>query len=271
MQQAFNFEFLLAGWDAQRFADAISNSLAAVAVVGAPSTWVLSNHDTVRQSTRFGLSDPTTLPKGISASDEQPNEQLGLARARAATAIKTALPGSAYVYQGDELGLPEHTTLAAEVRQDPAFTRTGGQEIGRDGCRVPLPWQAEKPGYGFSGGATAEPWLPQPESFGRYAANLQEGAPGSTLELYRQLLKLRRSEQLGLGSLLWGELNDPQNGVLSFENGRVTVLANFSQTAVELPAGKTVLLHSAQLHSAELHSAEATPGILAPNSTVWLH
>lgn len=261
MQQAFNFEFLLAGWDAQRFADAISNSLAAVAVVGAPSTWVLSNHDTVRQSTRFGLSDPTTFPKGISASDEQPNEQLGLARARAATAIKMALPGSAYVYQGDELGLPEHTTLAAEVRQDPAFARTGGQEIGRDGCRVPLPWQAEKPGYGFSGEAAAEPWLPQPETFGRYAADLQEGAPGSTLELYRQLLKLRRSEQLGLGSLLWGELNDPQNGVLSFENGPVTVLANFSQTAVELPAEKTVLLHSAQ----------ATPGFLAPNSTVWLH
>lgn len=263
MQQAFNFEFLLAGWDAERVSNAISNSLAAVEAVGAPSTWVLSNHDTVRHATRFGLTDPTTFPKGISATDEQPDEALGLARARASAVVKMALPGSSYIYQGDELGLPEHTTLAANVRQDPAFARTGGRETGRDGCRVPLPWFSQEPSYGFSHGAAtpAQPWLPQPESFSRYAADAQEGVPGSTLELYRQMLALRAAEKLGTGTLAWNGRHDPANGVLSFDNGAVTVLANFSDADIELPPGKSVLLHSSGA------AAEALP----PNSAVWLH
>ena len=150
MQQAFNFDFLLAGWDAGRMAEAIEDSLKAAASVGAPSTWVLSNHDTVRHTTRFGLKDPTTFPKGIGAHDEQPDAALGLARARAATLVSLALPGSAYIYQGEELGLPEHTTLPDDARQDPTFFRTNGAEIGRDGCRVPLPWKSTAPGFGFA-------------------------------------------------------------------------------------------------------------------------
>ena len=152
MQQAFNFDFLLAGWDAERMATAVDSSLLANAAVGAPATWVLSNHDTVRHTSRFGLADPTTFPKGISAEDEQPDEALGLARARAATLLMLALPGSAYIYQGEELGLPEHTALEAAFRQDPSFFRTNGVERGRDGCRVPLPWKASEPGFGFSSG-----------------------------------------------------------------------------------------------------------------------
>lgn len=262
MQQAFNFEFLLAGWDAERMSSAITNSLAAVETVGAPSTWVLSNHDTVRHTSRFGLSDPTTYPRGISAADEQPDEVVGLARARAAAVIKMALPGSSYIYQGDELGLPEHTTLAAEVRQDPAFARTGGKEIGRDGCRVPLPWLAGEAANGFSHGIAepAAPWLPQPESFARYAADVQDGVAGSTLELYRRMLALRAAEKLGTGTLHWNELHDPANGVLSFDNGTLTVLANFSDAAIEIPTGKTVLLSS----------SANVPTVLAPNNTVWL-
>ncbi|GAC1495930.1 MAG: hypothetical protein NVS2B15_18160 [Pseudarthrobacter sp.] len=150
MQQAFNFDFLLAGWDAERMATAIEDSLRADGPVGAPSTWVLSNHDTVRHTTRFGLKDPTTFPKGIAAAHEQPDAALGLARARAAAMISLALPDSAYIFQGEELGLPEHTTLPDEARQDPTFFRTTGVEVGRDGCRVPFPWQADKPGYGFA-------------------------------------------------------------------------------------------------------------------------
>lgn len=268
MQQAFNFEFLLAGWDAERMTAAITSSLAAVESVGAPSTWVMSNHDTVRHSSRYGLSVPTSFPKGISPDEEQPEEALGLTRARAAAAIMLALPGSAYIYQGDELGLPEHTTLAAEFRQDPAFARTKGAETGRDGCRVPLPWYADEASYGFSHGNTApaEPWLPQPEAFARYAADLQDGTAGSTLELYRSALELRAEYRLGTGSLNWSEVHDPAAGVLAFENNGVLVLTNFGDRPVALPS-ELLENHAVRLRS---ENSALVGEELAANSTIWL-
>ena len=160
MQQAFNFDYLLAHWDAAEIRAVVDNSLAASAAVGAPTTWVMSNHDSVRHASRYGLRKPGARPKGIDAAGEQPDEPLGLRRARAAALLTLALPGSAYIYQGEELGLPEHTTLDARYRQDPAFFRTQGAEIGRDGCRVPLPWQADAPSFGFGPGEKS--WLPQP-------------------------------------------------------------------------------------------------------------
>jgi alpha-glucosidase len=247
MQQAFNFDFLLAGWDAERLATSIDASIEAVAAVGAPVTWVLSNHDTVRHPSRFGLSDPTTFPKGIAAEDEQPDAALGLARARAATLVELALPGSAYLYQGEELGLPEHTTLPAEARQDPSFFRTHGEERGRDGCRVPLPWTADAPGYGFSLHGPrdgAKPWLPQPASFAEHAADVQDGVDGSTLELYRAALAFRREHGLGRGSHLWSALHDPAHGVVAFLNSGVLVLTNMGDSPVALPAGFSLALAS---------------------------
>jgi alpha-glucosidase len=247
MQQAFNFDFLLAGWDAERMSESIDASLAAAASVGAPCTWVLSNHDTVRHSTRFGLKDPTTFPKGIAATDEQPDAALGLARARAATLISLALPGSAYLYQGEELGLPEHTTLPAEARQDPTFFRTRGAETGRDGCRVPLPWAADQPGYGFAGShslTAAAPWLPQPDSFGPHAADQQEGVPGSTLELYRTALNFRAERRLGLGTFAWADSHAPESGVLAFHNGDVMVIGNTGFASAPVPDGYSVVLSS---------------------------
>ncbi|MFF1254725.1 glycoside hydrolase family 13 protein [Pseudarthrobacter sp. NPDC058329] len=246
-QQAFNFDFLLAGWDAEGMAESIDASLAASASVGAPCTWVLSNHDTVRHTTRFGLKDPTTFPKGLGADDEQPDAALGLARARAATLISLALPGSAYLYQGEELGLPEHTTVPAGARQDPTFFRTGGAEIGRDGCRVPLPWSAELPGYGFSvvpEGGAAQPWLPQPQSFGPLAADQQEGVEGSTLELYRAALAFRSARRLGAGSVAWAESHVPDSGLLAFHNGDVLVLGNLGFASAPVPDGYSVVLSS---------------------------
>jgi alpha-glucosidase len=246
MQQAFNFDFLLAGWDAERLAEAVEASLAAAASVGAPCTWVLSNHDTVRHPTRFGLSDPTTFPKGIAADDEQPDAALGLARARAATLVSLALPGSAYLYQGEELGLPEHTTLPAAARQDPTFFRTRGAEIGRDGCRVPLPWSGDLPGYGFSDALNgqAQPWLPQPESFGPLAADRQDGVEGSTLELYRAALAFRSAQRLGRGAVAWADVHAPDSGLLAFHNGDVLVLANIGFASAPVPEGYTVALSS---------------------------
>ncbi|MDR7161480.1 glycoside hydrolase family 13 protein [Arthrobacter sp. BE255] len=277
MQQAFNFDFLLAGWDAERMAEAIDDSLRAAASVEAPSTWVLSNHDTVRHTTRFGLKDPTTFPKGIGAGDEQPDAILGLQRARAATMVSFALPGSVYIYQGEELGLPEHTTLPDEARQDPTFFRTNGAEIGRDGCRVPLPWKADEPGYGFAGafpgGVTpdagtgakvpAAPWLPQPESFRDLAANRQDGVGGSTLELYRSALAFRSAHGLGSGTFRWADVHQPEAGVLAFHNGEVLVLTNLGSAAVPVPDGFT----------ASMASVPPSDGLLAgipPNCTVYL-
>ncbi|WP_051476815.1 glycoside hydrolase family 13 protein [Arthrobacter sp. Br18] len=290
MQQAFNFGFLLAGWDAGRLQASIEESLFEAGKVGAPSTWVLSNHDTVRHTSRFGLGDPTTFPKGISADDEQPDEALGLARGKAATLVMLALPGSAYLYQGDELGLPEHTTLPHSVREDPAFFRTGGVERGRDGCRVPLPWSASAPGFGFGdypessgpdeGGI--RPWLPQPDVFAAYAADQQVDVGGSTFELYRAALELRREHRLGSGSIEFSERNDSARGVLSFRNGTVLVVANLGTAPVQLPAGSSVLAASAPdavsigtgvlAPDAGLASG-AVPGpdaVLAPNASVWL-
>jgi alpha-glucosidase len=285
MQQAFNFDFLLAGWSASRTATAIEDSLRAAATVGATTTWVLSNHDTVRHTTRFGLKDPTTFPKGIAAEDEQPDAELGLARARAATMVALALPGSAYLYQGEELGLPEHTTVPPDARQDPTFFRTNGVERGRDGCRVPLPWKAGEPGYGFAsafsageggtaGQAPAAPWLPQPESFGELAADRQDGVAGSTLELYRAALAVRGEHALGAGTFRWAAAHGPKEGVLAFHNGDVLVLANMGIASVPLPDWFRVALASRPdaVTGNPADSANGAGGAwkLAPNSAVYL-
>ncbi len=254
MQQAFNFDYLLAPWDAAALRRVIENSLAAMEAVGAPATWVMSNHDTVRHASRLGLRRPGARPMGIDAAGEQPDEVLGLRRARAAVLLTLALPGSAYLYQGEELGLPEHTTMAAHHRQDPAFHRTGGEEIGRDGSRVPLPWQASTPSLGFGPGART--WLPQPDSFARYAVDQQDGVPGSTLELYREALRLRRTYELGQGRLRWQEA---EPNVVVFDNEGVRVAVNLGPREAALPAGE-VLVSSQPLD---------TPGRLPGNAAVW--
>ena len=255
MHQAFNFDYLLAHWNAPMLRTIIDASLQAAWEVGAPATWVTSNHDTVRITSRLGLSQPGIRPKGISAADEQPDEALGLRRARALALLTLALPGSAYIYQGEELGLPEHTTMPAEFRQDPAFRRTGGREIGRDGCRVPLPWKTDAPSLGF--GLGPDTWLPQPESFAGYAVDRQEGVPDSTLELYRALLRLRRAHGLGAGVLHW---RTASVDVLVFDTLAVRVVVNFAPDDVDLPPGVPIAA------SLTLPGDGRLPG----NSAAWL-
>jgi alpha-glucosidase len=149
-----------------------------------------------------------------------------------------ALPGSSYLYQGEELGLPEHTTLAPEFRQDPTFFRTNGKRVGRDGCRVPLPWEA---GVGAANGfnQTGKAWLPQPEIYAAYSHDQQEGIAGSTLELYKQALKLRRDLKLGEGSFEW-VAEFVSEASLGFRNGEILVVHNFGHTPIELPAGEII-------------------------------
>ena len=269
MHQAFNFEYLTAQWRAADLRSVIDHSLAADESVGAPTTWVLSNHDVVRHASRLGLPVGTPRPHGISASDPQPDAALGLRRARAATTLMLSLPGSAYLYQGEELGLPEHTALPAEVRQDPAFHRTQGQELGRDGCRVPMPWTAQGPSLGFGPGEAT--WLPQPESFRPLAADQQVGVAGSTFELYRTLLRLRREHALGRGRLEWA---DAGPDALDVRNGAVRVLVNFGAVPLPLPPGAEVLAASGPLPLADSGSSTdeaGSAGAAVPTDTaVWL-
>ncbi|RLZ03251.1 alpha-amylase [Kocuria tytonicola] len=264
-QQAFNFDFLVAGWHRDRMRNVIDDSLRANYEVGAPCTWVLSNHDTVRHASRYGLGSRTAYPNGIGAQDEQPLHGQGLRRARAAALVELSLPGSAYVYQGDELGLPEHTALPDDTREDPAFHRTGGAELGRDGARVPLPWSPVGEGLGFG----PNPWLPQPESFNGITVDHQEGDPQSTLNLYRRALRLRSELGLGTADFAWHPLSEDRANVLAYmlstADGRtVMVAANLGEDAVgfeELTRG-TQLLTSGQ-------DAVVT-GRLTVDSAVWL-
>ncbi|WP_380157452.1 glycoside hydrolase family 13 protein [Kineococcus sp. R86509] len=243
MHQAFNFDYLRAPWRAAELRAVITSTLAAHETVGAPATWVLSNHDVVRHASRLGYPAGQEPTSGVGPDDPQPDAELGLRRARAATTFMLALPGGAYVYQGEELGLPEVTTLPAGVRQDPSFARTNGEDTGRDGCRVPIPWEGGEPSYGFGPGPAG--WLPQPELWGRLSVAAQTGVAGSTLELYRTLIARRRELRLGRGTLRWHEIDG--GDVLAFTSADVLVVANLGPDPVAVPAGATLLVASGDL------------------------
>jgi alpha-glucosidase len=251
--QTFNFRFLDAGWGKAALVNAINESFEAFDEVGAPSTWVLNNHDVIRHVSRFGGNfGRTTASDGIGPDAVQPDNALGLVKARAATLFMLGLPGASYLYQGEELGLPEHTTIEAEQRQDPTFARTNGQRVGRDGARVPLPWTKGGATNGFTIANTA--WLPQPASFADLSRDQQTGTD-STLGMYKASLKFRSELGLGQGSLSWTSTD----AVLSYQNKNVIVAHNFGEAAATLPEGQ-LLMASAPLNS----------GKLPANVTAWV-
>lgn len=238
MHQAFNFAYLESEWDAATLRAVIDRSLSAYAAVGAPSTWVLSNHDVVRHASRLALTAENPQGHGIGPdSPGKPIPEVGLRRARAATTVMLALPGSSYLYQGEELGLPEVIDIPGDARQDPTWFRTGGERYGRDGCRVPLPWTSTGAAYGFND--TGASWLPQPAEWAVLARDIQTGDPASTLSLYRTSLTARRAHDLGSGALEW--LDGPGDGILAFRNGNVTVVANIGEAPVALPSGEVIV------------------------------
>ncbi|WP_282837513.1 glycoside hydrolase family 13 protein [Microbacterium flavum] len=272
--QAFNFDLLQADFDAAQFRSIITENLALAASSGSSTTWVLSNHDVVRHATRYGLSaaaepgDPHADGTGImqvggkewllaGAPEGRLDRVRGIRRARAATLLELALPGSAYLYQGEELGLHEVSGIPDEARQDPAFFRNRGVEIGRDGCRVPLPWTRSGPSFGF-GAAGAH--LPQPTWFGGFSVEAEDTDPDSTLSLYRTALRLRRELESG-ETLEWVETG--RDDVLHFRrpNGWASV-TNFGATPVALPPGRTVL--------SSTPGADDLRGELPGETTVWL-
>jgi alpha-glucosidase len=260
--QAFNFDLLEANWTCGELLRVITDNLADAQRHGTSTTWVLSNHDVVRHATRYGLpagdhvSSTETAKAWLHSGGAAPvlDRRLGIRRARAATLLMLALPGSAYLYQGEELGLHEVADIPAELREDPAFRRSGGAETGRDGCRVPLPWTVGGPSFGFSAGPAH---LPQPAWFGPLSVEAAERDPASTLALYRQALGWRRKLQ-GPESLEWMPGTNGQ--VLHFGRpGGWRSVTNFGPGAVPLPHGNVVLA------SSPLHE-----GLLPANTTAWI-
>lgn len=259
--QAFNFDLLTSKWDSEVFRVVIDDNLAFANETGSSSTWVMSNHDVIRHVTRLVIP---TGDDGVNFDVENDwyskhrldgdlDLEKGLARARAASLLMLALPGSSYLYQGEELGLPDVTDIPSDQMQDPQWFRSAGKFKSRDGCRVPLPWSPSGSSFGFGAGGSH---LPQPAWYGDYAVSVQDGKPGSTLELYRSAIALRKSlisgEKLtwlpSAAGTLWFER---ENGWSSF--------TNFTDSEVELPAGEILL-----------SSSPVSGSRVAGNSTVWL-
>jgi alpha-glucosidase len=259
LHTVFNFPYLCCPWDAGPLREVIDSTLAFHAAAGAPATWVLSNHDVDRHVSRYGRADTSF---GLDRRDHSKpvDLRLGTRRARAAVLLTMALPGSMYLYQGEELGLWEVEDLPADKRQDPIWHRTGGADPGRDGSRVPLPWSGQEPPFGFSPPDAAKPpWLPQPVQWRELTVEAQTGDPDSMLELYRQALRIRRTAGQAPGTAMTWLPAPP--GVLAFDRGDgLRCLANLSSVPVPLPGRATVLLAS----------SPGPDGLLPPDTAVWL-
>jgi len=233
LHQAFNFGWLGTEWSAPAFAEVVVGSLAAVAEADSAPTWVLSNHDVVRHPTRYG------------------GGPVGLARGRAATLAMLALPGSAYLYQGEELGL-EQVDVPPEARQDPSWFRTG--KPGRDGCRVPIPWSGQAPTYGFGAGTT-QPWIPQPTDWSDVTVTAETGDEGSTLSFYRRALAARRTVLAGADEATRARAD---GDVLVIERAGITVVLNAGAEAVPLPGGEVLI------------SSDRVSETLPPDTAAWV-
>jgi alpha-glucosidase len=248
LHAAFNFDFLGCAWDPYLMRSCIDRTLDAHARVGAPPTWVLSNHDVTRHVTRYGRTD-TTFSFENNLDGTPVDLELGTRRARAAALLTLSLPGSAYIYQGEELGLWENENIDPDQMQDPMYARRGHT---RDGCRVPLPWSGDEPPYDFTTGA---PWLPQPAEWKDRTVQAQTGDPTSMLELYRSAIGLRDFKDREFAWLDRGE------GVLAWTRGtEFACVLNLSDAPVPLPEHRNILLASSPLD-----------GDLLPRDTaVWL-
>ena len=250
LPQVFNFELVREPWSAAALRAAVDRTNAFAD--GSRAPWVIGNHDVDRPVSRWGS-----------------------AGARAAALLQLALPGSAYLYQGEELGLPEVTDIPDAARQDPTFRRTGGRVAGRDGCRVPLPWDRDGSSFGFSrteaAHPSAAPWLPQPAGWGEYSVAAQDGDPDSFLTLYRKALRIRREHPaLGTGTSGRDEfrwLAAPGDALCFAREPGFLFLANLGQAPLRLPEFREVLLASGPLLPG---AAGLADGSLPPDTAVWL-
>jgi alpha-glucosidase len=258
LHTAFNFHFMAAPWDAASLRGSVERTLAVHERVGAPATWVLSNHDVTRPVTRYGRTD-TAFAFGTKRFGTPTDGDLGRRRARAAALLAMALPGAFYLFQGEELGLPE-VEVPRDRIEDPMHARSGGVDPGRDGCRVPLPWEGEAPPYGFSD-RPVDTWLPQPADWAALTVEAQERDPASMLTLYRSGLSLRRNlPELGAGTLTWEEGAGDEH-VVAFRRGDGFLsITNLGEQPVALPDHREILLASERPEG----------GRLPADTTAWL-
>jgi alpha-glucosidase len=253
--QVFNFRFLQSPWEPDRIRRSIGVAVDAARTEGALPTWVLSNHDVVRHPTRYAL--PQDLDARVWLLDGDRgliDAELGLNRARAAILLMLALPGSSYLYQGEELGLPEVYDLPLDVLEDPVWEKSGHTMKGRDGSRVPIPWARDGDSFGFGENGS---WLSQPEGWGSFSVEAQDGVSGSTLELYRSALKVRREVLSGEESFEWLDLGPD---VIAFRRGEsMLAMVNLGSAPVEAPPGATLV-----------SSRPLVDGLLPPDAAVWI-
>jgi len=253
--QVFNFDLVASEWGAEDYKKIVDQNVEFERESGSSSTWVLSNHDIIRHATRLAFPRGLDQSAWYRANRFNPNVdvELGMRRALAGTLHILGLPGSTYIYQGEELGLPEVLDIPDEDMQDPTWERYGHKSKSRDGCRVPIPWTRSGSSFGFGPNGSH---LPQPQWFGDYSVEAQEGVPGSALELYREAIALRNT-LLGDNSFRWIHTDD---SVLHYErNNGWQVITNFGDTPVDMPVGE-VLICSAE------HDGTMLPG----NATAWL-
>ncbi len=268
--QAFAFDLMLAPWNAAVMRRVIDGTIRALGTADLLPAWTLNNHDTQRTPTRYGradIADRTELfPGAIVNADVAIDNALGSQRARAAALLELALPGSVYLYAGEELGLPEVLDMADAARQDPVFHNTGGTTIGRDGCRIPLPWTvAEEGSHGFSSVGSAASWLPQPAGWGALAVEAQAVDAASFLAMYRVAGVYRKSsESLRSNAFEWVDAG--LGDVLAFARGDVLVVMNVSRQDVELPS---TVVGSRSIVASSV-TGHVDRSVLPADSTLWL-
>lgn len=265
LNTTFCFDFLESEWSAGSLRTTIDSGIEGHREVGAPTIWVLENHDVMRVASRYG-KQLSGRRFGAEEHEEDPHWQeafagqetdleLGRRRARAAAALMLALPGGAYIYQGQELGLDEVEDLPEDALQDPTWVRSNHTVRGRDGCRVPIPWGGDAQPFGF--GTDAEPWLPQPEHWAQLTVEKQEVDLTSSLSLFRTLLRLRHElDALGDGTMTWDESGEQ---VLSFtRDPGFRCVVNLGTEPVELDGELLVA------------SGELVDGKLPTDTAAWL-
>ncbi len=274
LHQAFNFDLLVQPWDAGRMRAAVTAGLAQGTAVGGAPAWALANHDVHRAATRYGQEqhlgapDPTDMIAAARRTGPV-DVELGTRRSLAATFLLLALPGTAFLYQGEELGLPEVFDLPDDARQDPIWLRSGGVELGRDGCRVPLPWSTDAANFGFTPpGSTAEPWLPQPDWFASFAYDRQRSDARSMLRVTGDLIRMRKHLFAPTAEVVWIEHPDPH--VLAFRRGDAACAVNFGEHAARIPQewAAQPIIASAGGGSADDPGSDGDI-LLEPDSAAW--
>lgn len=275
--QAFAFDLLLSPWVKSEVERAIRDTLDIISI-GSTPTWTLNNHDVQRVVTRLGRSnatDPNTVSNNaMEVDDVDIDIERGVRRARAMITLAMAMPGSLYLYMGEELGLPEVLDIPAERREDPVFLQTNGERIGRDGCRIPLPWTDDpSTNFGFSSVDSdahtdvPDSWLPQPGWWGTGAVDELDGEDNSILELYRAVIDARREFAVPEGMV--AAVVDLGPGLVAVRRGDLVAVCNTTSEPIALDMENDLVEISLPVFASEPTEMH-TPGVIPPDSTVWL-